>query len=413
MFWHNFKYELITCFKVKDVLFWLMLFPIVLGLFFKAAFSGIYDKDFSNAAIKAAVVETTKNENFSAVLDSLSSGDDALLKITRTDMESAQKKLEDKSIDAIICVDGEISLQVRKNSTESTILERIVNQYTVNEKIISDTLKSDPSALAAVVSQLTGNTDYTENIRLADKRTDIYDQYFYNLIAMVALFSSISGLHIAIQNQGNLSELGARKCISPTPKFISMAASLSGTYILGIICVVLCVSFVRFVLGISLGENLILTYFAAIVGSILGTNTGFFIGSLNRINETVKAGFSIAFSMLSCNIERLGRRYAGNADLAAGLADRGKRNVVSVRVGEVTVYLVGNHRHIVFAAELAYFRKSFRLPDLSDRIVGIAEYHQRCLRIGKLILKVVPVDRIPAVLIDKRRFKNISAVVEN
>lgn len=135
MFWHNFKYELITCFRVKDVLFWLMLFPIVLGLFFKAAFSGIYDKDFSNAAIKTAVVETTENENFSAVLDSLSSGDDALLKITRTDMESAQKKIEDKSIDAIICVDGEISLQVRKNSTESTILERIVNQYTVNEKM--------------------------------------------------------------------------------------------------------------------------------------------------------------------------------------------------------------------------------------------------------------------------------------
>lgn len=79
-----------------------------------------------------------------------------------------------------------------------------------------------------------------------------------------------------------------------------MAASLSGTYILGIICVALCVSFVRFVLGISLGENLILTYFAAIVGSILGTNAGFFIGSLNRINETVKTGFSIAFSMLSC-----------------------------------------------------------------------------------------------------------------
>ena len=74
MFWHNFKYELITCFRVKDVLFWLMLFPIVLGLFFKAAFSGIYDKDFSNAAIKTAVVETTENENFSAVLDSLSSG---------------------------------------------------------------------------------------------------------------------------------------------------------------------------------------------------------------------------------------------------------------------------------------------------------------------------------------------------
>lgn len=81
---------------------------------------------------------------------------------------------------------------------------------------------------------------------------------------MVALFSSISGLHIAIQNQGNLSELGARKCISPTPKFISMTASLSGTYILGIICVALCVSFVRFVLGISLGEDLILTYFAAL-----------------------------------------------------------------------------------------------------------------------------------------------------
>ena len=35
MFWHNLKYEVLSGLRVKDVLFWLILFPIVLQHFSK------------------------------------------------------------------------------------------------------------------------------------------------------------------------------------------------------------------------------------------------------------------------------------------------------------------------------------------------------------------------------------------
>lgn len=300
MFWHNLKYELLSSFRVRDVLFWLMLFPIILGTFFKIAFGGIYDKDFSDPTIKTAVVCVQENQNFSAVLDSLSEGEDKLLKITETSKEEALKMLEDKSVEAIIYVDEKISLEVNESNISTSILERIVNQYSVNERIIMDTLKENPNAVQNVAEMIMSDIDYTEQIKLANKKTDMYDQYFYNLIAMVALFCSVSGLHVAIQNQGNLSSLGARKCISPTSKSVSIMASLTGTYILGIVCVVICVTFVRYGLRINLGDNLLLAYLAAIAGSLLGSTAGFFIGSIGNMSEGTKSGMATGFSMISC-----------------------------------------------------------------------------------------------------------------
>ena len=42
MFWHNLKYKVLSGLRVKDLLFWLILFPIVLATFFKIAFGSIY-----------------------------------------------------------------------------------------------------------------------------------------------------------------------------------------------------------------------------------------------------------------------------------------------------------------------------------------------------------------------------------
>ena len=60
MFWHNLKYEVLSGLRVKDVLFWLILFPIVLATFFKIAFGSIYEKTTLFSTIPMAVVETTE-----------------------------------------------------------------------------------------------------------------------------------------------------------------------------------------------------------------------------------------------------------------------------------------------------------------------------------------------------------------
>ena len=56
MFWHNLKYEVLSGLRVKDVLFWLILFPIVLATFFKIAFGSIYEKTTLFSTMPMAVV---------------------------------------------------------------------------------------------------------------------------------------------------------------------------------------------------------------------------------------------------------------------------------------------------------------------------------------------------------------------
>ena len=41
MFLHNLLYEIKSSLRVRDLIFWLILFPIILGTFFKIAFGVI------------------------------------------------------------------------------------------------------------------------------------------------------------------------------------------------------------------------------------------------------------------------------------------------------------------------------------------------------------------------------------
>ena len=81
MFLHNLKYELFSTLRVKDLIIWLILFPMFLGTVFKIAFGSIYEKVDSFSAIPCAVVEMQADPALHQVLDAVSDGADALLKV--------------------------------------------------------------------------------------------------------------------------------------------------------------------------------------------------------------------------------------------------------------------------------------------------------------------------------------------
>ena len=56
MFRHNFKYDILTSLRVKEIIIWLIIYPIALGTFFKVAFGNIYDNDIKFTTVKTAVV---------------------------------------------------------------------------------------------------------------------------------------------------------------------------------------------------------------------------------------------------------------------------------------------------------------------------------------------------------------------
>ncbi|HOC33979.1 MAG TPA: ABC transporter permease [Ruminococcus flavefaciens] len=305
MFFHDLKYMLLSGFRVKSFLFWLMLFPILLGTLFKVAFGNVYENDVLFRSVPTAVVETESDPVFHQVIDSLEEADEPLLDVEYTDEENAMKLLKEGKISGIIYVGDKLLLSVTEQKMEQVILKTFVEQYSVNEKVIKDTAEKDPSKIQAVVDKLSEDVSACRDIPMTHGDPDIYVQYFYNLIAMVAMYGSVTGLHVTVHNQANLSALGARKNCSPTPKSVSLLADLAGSYIMQSACMILCVTFTHFVLKIDFGDRLPLVYVAAILGGILGVSFGFFFGAVNRFSFEAKIGIVMAVSMFSCFLSGL------------------------------------------------------------------------------------------------------------
>lgn len=302
MFRHNFKYDLITSLRVKEVILWLIIYPIALGTFFKVAFGNIYDNDIRFSTVKTAVVVTSEEngKTFKQVADKMENEDDAMFSFVYTDKEDAMKQLEKEDVRGVIFVDDKLSLTVSSNSLKSTMLERFVEKYNLNAKIIGDAVKNDPSKIEAVSKTLSEELSTVKTEALSDGNTNMYDQYFYNLLAMVALFGTITGLHVATHNQGNLSALGARKCISPTPKSKTILSCLCATFVVQAICMIIALTFIILVLRVDMGSRIPLVYLTSILAGTVGSSMGFFIGSIGRFGESTKDAICTAVSLLLC-----------------------------------------------------------------------------------------------------------------
>ncbi len=305
MFWHNLKFEILTTLRAKDLIIWMMIFPLILGAFFKIAFGSIYENSTLFETVPTAVVENTKNEVFHSVIDEMEKGDNPLLKVTYMNEADAMKALENDEVKGIIYVGDKLTLKIKNSDIEQTILKKFAERYMAQETIIRDTMENDPTNLQAVTKILSQDMPVKEDRPMTDGNTDPFVAYMYNLIAMVAMFGTVTGLHIAVSNQANLSELGARRNCSPTPKFITVIAGLIGSYLAHGVCIVICVTFQTLVLGVDFGTRLPFVYLGGFLGGVMGVSVGFFVGSISTWSEGLKIGIVMSVSMAMCFLSGL------------------------------------------------------------------------------------------------------------
>ena len=306
MFLHNFKYELKMVLRQKDFIIWLMLFPIVLGTLFKVAFGSIYSNTDLFQSIPVAVVNVTDDEIYKQMLTAVGEGDDSTLKITYTDEEEAKELLFAGKVKGIIINDGSMHLQVSGKGIKQSILQEVVSRFNMYRTVILESYMSgDMQTMQNVISELTKDVKACRDVSPTADNPDVYVQYFYNLIAMVAICGSLTGLHVATSSQANQSELGARKNCSPTPKFTHLSAALLGSCVAQGVSMIFCVTFLRFVLRINFGGNLLLIYAAAVMSGCLGVSFGFFVGSVGRLKYEIKSAIMLSCSMVLCFLSGL------------------------------------------------------------------------------------------------------------
>ncbi len=311
MFFHTFHYSLKCMFRQKETVFWNLLFPIVLGTMFYIAFSGMSEDEMFHPIPVAVVLEhAATNSSFQEVIDSLNTpGDDRFLDAVYTTKEEALSLLKQKEIVGILYEGTPLTLTVSAEMSnmklEQSILDSFVERYNLQYRAIEQIAVNHPEKLAVAVDMLAKDTAYNTESSFSDGDMDAMVIFFFNLIAMSCLFSSMGGTQSAVWNQANLSALGARKCISPIPRVISYLGTLSGTFLYQFFCVMIGLFYILFVLKVNFGNEVGYVILTTFLGCMTGVSFGFCIGCISHLSEHTKFGISMATIMTCCFLSGL------------------------------------------------------------------------------------------------------------
>ncbi len=316
MFWHEFVYEIRRLLRQKEELFWMLMFPVILGTLFYFAFGSINNTTENFHTIPVAVCRENGADNraFTDTLTALCEETcPPYFDVSETDFHTAKKLLQENKVRGIFRIGEEVTLLCASveaenmNSTlaiEQSILEMFFQDYRASETAVTELIAENP-AFAQEMPGLLETVSYGSPKKLTDGNLDNTVQYFYNLIAMACLFTSFAGAYIAMNNQANLSALGARKCISPCRKSVSVAAQFGSGILTQFVCLAVPVVYLVYVLGIKFGVGLPLLFLTVFAGCVTGVAFGFFVGCIGKVAEGTKVGILVSSSLFCCFLSGL------------------------------------------------------------------------------------------------------------
>lgn len=298
MLFHNIKYTFLSMIRTKEVIFWSLVFPLALATFMYLAFGKINEVTENLETIDVAVVESVQNEMFDKILVEVSNGESPLLNPMKMNSQDAVSALDGKEVDGIIHGDDTISLSVRENGLNATILSSFVDRYLQNEATLTQIAKNNPLALNSAIEALSDDTSYFKEEKLTDGNTDNLSNYFYAVFAMSCLFASFTGISSMFSIQGNLSPLGQRRCVAPTKKLHVVLTLFLTNEIVQFAIELITFAYMSLVLGLDLSNKYPALFLLLFVASSFGLTMGMFIGSLKKpVTEGAKMGIGVAISM--------------------------------------------------------------------------------------------------------------------
>lgn len=299
-----FQYTLKKLLHNRADLFWTLFFPIILASMFKLAFRNI-TSDETFHAIPVAIVneEGSMSENFMSVAKELGAdGDDQFLDVTYCDKKQAMSLLKKQKVDGIIYAGDTVSLTVSSDMTNAalnqSILQTFLEEFQMNYQSIAEIASTHPEKLPKALNVLQESGNYNKEVSYSKNNRDTYDQYFYNLLAMVSMYSGTAGLYICIYNQGNLSALGARKNVAPTHKMKLLLGEMSANILIRFLCLLTSFAFIVLVLKIDLTTRLPFAILAMFMGCVAGSSLGFFLGSIGNLSEGIKVAILMSVTMI-------------------------------------------------------------------------------------------------------------------
>ncbi len=266
----NCLYQGKNMYRDMSFLFWSLIYPIIMAIFFYTAFNGILNIQLENIN-----VGISNNNPIEFILDEIE-----FINIEKVNYEDINTKLESEEIDGY--VDNDLNLLVSKSGINQTVIKEVLDQIKQMGKLNVPMERFDFSA---------------NYISSRNQKADSIIVIFYSLIAMVSTYGVFPGISTVSLIQANLTNVGKRINMTPLRKTEFLLAGVIVALILNIFSNVLLLIFIKYILKINLFSEFKYSALFILLGNIFGVALGAFIGASNKQSANVKVIISIAITL--------------------------------------------------------------------------------------------------------------------
>src|SRR5690554_112546 len=281
----------------KISIFWVLLFPIILGTFFMLAFEGLKNKDNFTSIKVAFVGDVDKSESsLYSIMEDLpyeseqSEVTNMFLLSEVATKEEAEQQLNDKEIKGYIYND---ELYIYKNGMSETVIKTVMEIYykafDQATALVENTTLTYPEAFARVFKE---NNLFEET---GEKTSSLLESYYYSVLGMAIMLASsfsLVGTAFILPNQ---TEIGKRIAISPQSKIKKLLLILFVNFVIMMSIFILILLYFKFVVGIPFHypvRVIIITFLGALFALALGFSENILMSKLSfntkvGINTTI------------------------------------------------------------------------------------------------------------------------------
>lgn len=299
MYWNLYAKRILISLRDRDSIIWTLIFPLLLATLFYATF-GSLDTVGQFKRFPLGVVNDEAHRvsgQFEKALESVSDADGMFELSFFAGTREADEALAGGAIEGYILPGEPHSLVVAGDGINQTIAKGFLDRYIQTEDHVLRILAADPSR-AENLPGLLQPVSFTAEISLASNPPTEKVGYFYALLAMLCMYGAFQGLTTVTYLQANLSPLGARRTLSPAPRWCATALDLLGGITVHFLCLLSVVAYIIFVLKTNFGDKLGLVLLTCLAGSMLGVAFGAQISVVSKLKEQAKVAIVITFTMV-------------------------------------------------------------------------------------------------------------------
>jgi len=306
MFLHIFKYRMICALKDRQMVFWTLLFPIVLAVFFNMAFANLSSGDTFHSIPIAVVLDDDYpgDGTLQDILKGMSDNSEreALFILHEVSSERAAEMLDKGEITAYIENGEELELYVRESGLRQSIAKVVLDSILRTDSMVREIMLSNPQAIGnGLLKLLEEDAELFREpagVTRQGSKPDSTVIYFYSLMAMTCFYGAFQGLKEVDAIQADLSAEAMRVNVSPLKKMKIFLSSISSAAVIETVTILILLAFMIFVLGIDFGSRIGLILLVCLSGCFAGISFGTMIGALIKGGEGMKTAILISTTMV-------------------------------------------------------------------------------------------------------------------